>query len=303
MASLPVSTSKPSLAPLALNTTTVLSDFSVLLLSQGTAVNLGQLERSLETYLKNGMKFSTLKSVSLTLLEGDSREGQGSISTSVRFSGTAEFNITAPPAANVRSEQAYLLEALPSLQVQIDQNEALQGVSVADVSFERIDPVFLEDQNNTDTKSSNSHSLGILLGVFSASVVAIALALLIVRRRRMQHRPTLIKEEPAREESPASITEEDVPETFVDPKPGCKSLCSGNVSLGESADLSTYMMTVSPRSYAIPASPKPYKELPVVASTGNNSPKRPTDEIVIRQDYVDDFDDNYLTTDETSVNI
>jgi hypothetical protein len=295
---------KPSLAPLALNTTAVLSDFSVLLLSQGTAVNLGQLERSLETYLLNGMKFSTLKSVSLTLLEGDSRDGMGwSISTSVRFSGTAEFNTTAPPAADVRSEQAYLLEALPSLQVQLDQNQALQGVTVAEVSFERIEPVFVADQNNSDTKSSNSHSLGILLGVFSASIVAIAMALLIVRHRRMQHRPTLIKDEPPKEESPASITEEDVPETFVDLKPGCKSLCSAEVSLGESGDLSTYMMTVSPKSYTIPATPKPYKELPAVGSTGNNSPKRPTEEIVIRQDYVDDFDDNYLTTDETSVNI
>jgi hypothetical protein len=277
-----------------------LSDFSVLLLSQGTAVNLGQLERSLETYLMSGMKYSTLKSVSLTLLEGDSREGQGVISTSVRFSGTAEFNTTAPPAADVRSEQAYLLEALPSLQVKIDQNEALMGVSVADVSFERIDPVLFADQTQNDTQSSNSHSLGIILGVFSVAVVAIALALLIVRRRRMQHRPTLIKE-PPKEESPASITEEDVPETFVDPKPGCKSLCSADVSLGESGDLSTYILTVSPKSYTIPATPKPYTEL--VGSTGNNSPKRPTDEILIRQDYVDDFDDNYLTTDETSVNI
>lgn len=258
-----------------------LLDFNILLKSSGNGVNVGQLDKTLESYLQNGMTFTNLESISLTLLEGDTAESQVLTATSVRFSCLATFSGELPLHSAVEAEQGELLEALPDIQAAIDQNTALSGATVAEVSFDRIDAAASMGAEEGSSSAESNH-LGVLLGVVSvASVAAIAAALFIVRHRRLAQ-----KKVPAAEVSTPETKE--VVEDFVDVKPGCGSLVSGEVSLGD-GDLSTYMMTASPKTYD-----------PI--NTTSASPKRP-EEISICQtgDFDDNYDDNYLTMDETSV--
>lgn len=279
------------------------------MISQSNTINLGELERTLESYLQNQMRFTDIESISLTLLEGDSKENRNFTSTSVRFSAVAFFRSAPPLESEVRAEQGFLLMAIPELQIEISSNQALQGVSVADVSFEKIDTVSPMDEGDTSS-STNRRELGILLGAFSATVVAIASALLIVRFRRMARKQRYNLTSKTIPEPPPSITEVkqdyyEEEEAAVHVKPGCQSLCSGDVSLGD-GDLSTYMMTASPKTYNIHAKDDGNNIKAGSSSTANNSStdmhhKPPTEEISIRQSDVFDYDDNYLTTDETSV--
>jgi hypothetical protein len=264
-------------------TTAVLLEFSILLTSSENGVNLGQLENTLEEYLQKGMSFPNLKTISMTLLEGDSEKDNNFVSTSARFSGFAEFNGLLPDLADVQTEQGVLLNDMPSMQSMINENEALQGVSVAKVSFNKIDAATSLDVHEVG-RSGNGDSGVLLIVVVIASVLVIASALLIVRQRRLVRQRCLVQKPLPAEKAPFPIPEDTKEQAVVDSKPGCRSLYSGEISLND-GDLSTYMMTASPKTGALITT----------------SPQRPR-EISIRQtDGFDDDDDNYLTTDETSI--
>jgi hypothetical protein len=243
-----------------------LLDFSVLLTSAGSDVNVGQLDQTLEAYLLNGMHYDNLDMVSLTLLEGDSAEGATFTSTTVRFACLVTFNRELPPSSEMRAKQGYLLKDLPAIQAKINQNSALQGVTVVDTSFNRIDAASALPSEGEG--SSGNQRMAILLGAIGGiSVMAIAGALLIIRRRRA------LKPKVPDKSDEISSPDAKASKTLAAVKPGCASLISGRGSLGGGGgDMSTYMMTASP--------------------------KRP-EEISIRQsDDFDDYDDNYLTMDD-----
>lgn len=234
-------------------------------------MNVGKLNEALEAYLQKNLLFTNLQSVALTVVEGNTAASQSFTSTAVRFSGMASFSGEVPPLSDVTSQQGYALKALPDIQVKINENSALQGVTVAEVSFDKISP--------DEVGSSSSSGLGVLLGaVLGVSALVFAGGFFIVRRHRAAQRQHVAK--PV--SSPLTITsKEPVLATH-----GCGSLVSGQISLGDGdgdGDLSAYMLS-------------PTKKIETAKLS------HPA-EISIQQVDDDEYDDNYLTTDEASITL
>lgn len=200
-----------------------------------------QLDKTLETYLLEGMQFTNLQSISLTTGESDSATSSDFPGTPFFFSGFATFSGEPPLRSAVNTEEKFLLQALPNVQAAIDKNSALNGVSVVDVRFGGIDEA--SSLSSDDDARRGKSNIGVILGItVTISAVAIAVTLLIIRR----HRSVQIRA-PSKDSS--SPTTKYSVETFVGVEIVCGSMVS--VSLGD-GDMSTNMMTASPTNPTIP---------------------------------------------------
>lgn len=229
-------TSQPSSAPSAFPTLTqhkvILNEFSILLISSNGPVHVSQLEKTLSLYIKEGILFENIHSVGLNIIEGNSvseepGNDEGSTATSVRFSAWAIFNSFLPDLADIRSEQTYLLQQQEAVQRYIDENDALEGAKVSEVSFDRIDSQkpFESEEVKNPIDANTSVGIGILVVVVVMSSLSIFGGVLALRLFRVQDKKKIAKEKSKPKKSKKQIMKEETPK-------GCASLVSGSISLG-----------------------------------------------------------------------
>jgi hypothetical protein len=324
-------TGTPTLQPTYSNLTSqlALSDFSVLLLSLAPVVNVGQVEATLETYMKKSMMLENLVSVSLTPITASSAQGSNFTSTSIRFAGTASFVIELPTQSTLSMTQdgVILASSFASLQEAIANNANLAGVRVVDVSYNALDPKSIIDTSNgnvdepiNDTPpvtedNIQSSNAGLIAGlVLAFSVVIVGGALYAIRRRRLanaqgsNNASTNVKPASSRKMEIFPALGSHYPDIE---KPKEESINTPNDDDDESesaADLSSYMMSPTGsivtelRGTTTSSRDKDFTIIRPTTFTTNamSNDERPTVEISVS--HIEDVDDDidYTSTDDGS---
>lgn len=196
-------------------------------------MHVSELERTMTDYMLNGMLFDNIKSIGLNIIEGNSVAEDPNMgnntATSVRFSAWAIFNSFLPDLLDIRAEQTYLLEQKEEVQKKIDQNEALTGATVTEVSFDRIvnsGPYNFQDKSQVDTKASIGIGISILVVVVVVSSLSVFGGILALRMFKVQDKKKTVANEKSKpKKTKKQIMKEETPK-------GCASLVSGSVSLG-----------------------------------------------------------------------
>lgn len=288
----PVAPISPTPVPV---TTMQLQEFSILLISPDSVLNVKQLDLSLESYLSSTMMIENLESVTLTPISASSAGGSNFTATSIRFAGTTTFSVELPTSSVLFASQDGVLKSISGIQSVISSNPNLVGVRVIQVSFEPLDATTLVEgdspsQTNTD-ESKNSAAIAVPI-VLVLSLAVIAAGFLIIRRRRSNLAGPAAQstpyEPPIKTYDFSASEYPDIEKIETTQKESVNTPIDDDESDGD-ADLSSYIMTATPTSVA------PSTNVVIQSTVIHQRPEE------INVSHIEDAsEDGYLSTDDES---
>ena len=256
----------------------------------GDQINVGAVTATLQEYLHDGLKaqFETLEYVRLDLSEGESGyDSHGKTSSALKYVGHCSFRGygTEPDEVTFNREQGLLLMNPADVQTAINENDALKGVVVEDVSFDVLSKCqpFPNDCNGEIIE--DDHVTLVLASVLGCITVLIMVGAAVILRRHLNTRARLEAAEEAAAKAVENTSQpsgDDDDDSNNDIHPGCASLLgSAVISLGIDKT-------------ALPV------EMPLTPDTTTAYSSERPQEISIRPfgDDDDELDLEYLTMDE-----
>ena len=288
-----------------------LQEFSILVTSPDTVLNVKQLDLSMESYLKSTMMVENLESVTLTPISASSAGSSNYTATSIRFAGTVAFSVELPSSSVLFAAQDGVLKSVSGIQAVLDVNPNLVGIQVVQVSFDPLDPSsYVESQDPSapsngeeeeeDSASNNSAAIAVPIVLLSLGLAAAGFFVLRRRRRRTLGAGPKI-ESTAPYEPPVKLydfsaseypdIEKMVPTAAQKESVNTPIEDDDDESDGD-ADLSSYIMTATPTSVS------PSTNHPVVMVQNTVIHTRPEE---INVSHIEDAsEDGYLSTDDES---
>jgi hypothetical protein len=235
-----------------------LQEFSILLISPDSVLNVKQLDLTMESYLASTVMLENLQSVSLTPISASSASGSNFTATSIRFAGTTTFSVELPTSSVLFASQDGVLKSISGIQSVISGNPNLEGVRVIQVSLEPLDPTSLVDgenpypTNTDEDKSTNSAAIAVPIVLILSLIVVVAGFLIIRRRRSTLEKPAAPStpyEPPIKTYDFSASEYPDIAKITPPQKESVNTPIDDDESDGD-ADLSSYIMTATPTSVA-----------------------------------------------------
>jgi hypothetical protein len=275
-----------------------LQEFSILLMSPDSVLNVKQLDLSMESYLSSAMMIENLESVALTPISASSAGGSNFTATSIRFAGTATFSVELPTSSVLFATQDGVLKSISGIQSVISGNPNLVGVQLVQVSFEPLDPASLIQGDNqfptnaNEDKSTSSAAIAVPIVLILSLAIVVAGILVIRRRRRSLHgpvaKPSIPYEPPIKTYDFSASEYPDIEKVEPAQKESVNTPIDDDESDGD-ADLSSYIMTATPTSVS------PSTNVIVQNTVIHTRPEE------INVSHIEDAsEDGYLSTDDES---
>ena len=323
----------PTEAPTYSNATSqmALRDFSILLLSfdMSTAINVGEVESTLESYMNQTMMLENLVDVVLSPTTASSAKGSNFTATSIRFAGTSSFIIAVPTQETLSiTQDGIVLSSLSTSNIQkaFAANPNLGSISVVSIGYSQIDPNSVVDTvpsapvdgeiKDTTSEEESTNNSGLIIGLVLVFAVAlVGGALYMIRRRRSANGKATNVTGTTKPASARKMGESYYPSLrrhYPDiEKPKEESVNTPNEEEEEddessAADLSSYMMTpngsCAPSTTVLKDTDKVEKTIVEATSTlnTNQTEERPTVEISVSHIEAVADDEDYTSTDDGS---
>ncbi len=293
-----------------------------------TAVNVGEVESTLENYMNQTMMLENLVDVVLSPTTASSAKGSNFTATSIRFAGTSSFIIAVPTQETLSiTQDGIVLSSLSTSNIQkaFAANPNLGSISVVSIGYSQIDPNSVVDivpgapvdgeTKGTTIEDESKNNGGLVIGLVLVFAVAlVGGALYVIRRRRsanVKGTNTTGTTKPASARKMGDSYYPSLRRHYPDiEKPKEESVNTPNEEEEDdessAADLSSYMMTpngsCAPSTTILKDTDKVGKTIIEATSTlnTNQTEERPTVEISVSHIEAVADDEDYTSTDDGS---